>query len=387
MSEEKTKDKLDDELDREGSRLSRKIFRIDKEKGELEEKEEVTGDDIKLLRQAGLLEESSELDYNYFPPQFVEQLIKDIREKYPELVKDLPITFANCSKYGATMETEDGSGLTILYGLRHTRLITRRQLDNSKTEIYVMDSHANSKDSFVENAYGDPEKFVVKYPDTELSIKDSTNSLGIQKDAIHCISYAICFAKKIYKTVKTDMKENRTDNVIESFGRVMDKLENHRERTTTDCDKTEGKERNMFLMPDFLLEYSGSEETLDVAIGARNIESDKKKTELGEKLKRKLLPYKRKRAEELEKRLAPLEKKLNEILDTAEELGRERGREENREKIEEHEVKIREELRNSEIDLNDINYELRKEFAPARNWRNKHFKMVANRVREGKYPV
>ncbi|MDR2777663.1 MAG: hypothetical protein LBB24_02765 [Rickettsiales bacterium] len=92
MSEQKTKDELDDELDREGSRLSRKIFRIDKEKGELEEKEGVTSEDIRLLREANLLEESFGLDDDYFPPKFVEQLIEGIREKYPELVKDLPIT-------------------------------------------------------------------------------------------------------------------------------------------------------------------------------------------------------------------------------------------------------------------------------------------------------
>jgi hypothetical protein len=362
--------------------------------------------------------------------------------------REVEITFINCSEERTMMKTEEGSGLTILYGPSHTELITRRRLDNGKTEIYVMDSHKNNRDSLVEDTYGDPEKFTVKYPDTELSMKNrnlynsrlkelkdmldniiqplfgrlqsvpqgeekeklndefskahsyyvrerdqlsgmliNAGGLGVQKDATHCISYAIRFAEKIYKTVKTDMKENGTYNVIESFGRVMDKLENHREGTTTDCDKTKEKERNMFLMPDFLLEYSGSEETLNVAIRARNVKDEEEKKELEKRLKRKLIPYKRKRAEEFEKRLAPPEKKLNEMLDTAEELGKNGDGEKNRERIEECEAKIREELENNGENLRRMNNRLCEEFAPARNWRNKHFKRVANRVREGKYPV
>jgi hypothetical protein len=183
------------------------------------------------------------------------------------------------------------------------------------------------------------------------------------------------------------MKKNGTDNVIRSFGEVIDKLENHREGVITDCDIAERKEHSMFLMPDFLLEYSSSEETLDVAIRARNVKDEEEKKELEKRLKRKLLPYKRKRTEELEKVFASLEKRLSEMLDTTEELKRGGDEEKNREKVEEYEAKTREEPKTNERGPKDINDELREEFAPARNWRNKHFKRVARRVREGKYPI
>ncbi|MDR2777589.1 MAG: hypothetical protein LBB24_02360 [Rickettsiales bacterium] len=444
MSEQKTEDKLD----RDGNRLSRKIFRIDKERGELEEKEEVTSDDIKLLRETGLLEEIFKLDDGYFPPQFVEQLIESIREKYPELMKDLPITFANCSNIGITKtDIEEGSGLTILYGHGHTVLVTRRQLDSGRTEIYVMDSYGNSANHLINNTYGDPDKFTIKYPSTELSIKNrdvtygpilrefekerrekleelhrkmqeepdeeerkklqdihfntklifekrrgqlnipNLDRLGIQMDSTHCISYAIRFAEKMYKTVKTEMKKNGTDNVIESFGEVMDRLKNYREMLTEEEKATEKEERNMFLMPDFLLENSGSEETLNTAIEARNIGDEEERGKLEKQLKRKILPYKKKRQEERENRLTLAEKTLNEMRDTVEKLKRDGNGEKNREEIEEYEDKIEEKLHMNALDSKCLAGELSNEFSPARNWRNKHLKKVANQVRKGKQPI
>ncbi|MDR2077556.1 MAG: hypothetical protein LBP39_01160 [Rickettsiales bacterium] len=397
--------------------LNLDILKIDKEKKVVKKIDRVSENDIRILKEKGLLSKNFNPYESYLPPGFVKEMINLVREKYPDLTKELPISFVDCSKAGQTMPTEYNAGLTILYDKLHTKLVVRRPLPDGKIEIYVIDSHSNNEDKTIEDAYGDSSKFIVKYPETEKSIeykkqidsideriKDSINSgenilelfkirrkysidnIGVQMDGTHCISYAVHFARKIYRAVKDEIDNGNVKNAVDGFNKVMDGFKEHI-RISNIEERTRGvKERRMFLFPDFLLKYSGSEAALNMTIEARKNEE---KDGLSEKLKEKIVPYKNKRKYELDKTIkeeaVPVRKELNEMLDELEKLNDskdEASKKEIAEKEEEIKNKLEDNDEKVENRIKELNIDLRWKFSPARNWRNKDFKKVVERIIE-----
>ncbi|MDR2077572.1 MAG: hypothetical protein LBP39_01240 [Rickettsiales bacterium] len=368
------------------------ILKINPASKTVEKIGEVSGGDIKLLKEEGLLPKNFNPDKGYLPPEFVKEMVDLVREKYSDLTEQLPISFVDCSKVDQTMPTEYNAGLTILYGERHTKLVVRRPLLDGKIEVYVMDSATNNKNKNIEDAYSDSSKFIVKYPETEKTIReqylpDYIGVIGVQMDSTHCISYAVHFARKIYKAVKDEIDNGNAKNAIDGFNRVMDGLKEHVRVPGIEERMCGAKERRMmFFLPDFLLKYSGSEAMLNMTIEARKNEE---KDGLSEKLKEKIVPYNNKRKKEankqIEKGAVPVRKALNKLLDELEKLNNSKDETLN-EEIAEKEEKIKNKLEDNDIRVENrtkyLNLDLREKFSPARNWRNKDFKKIAERVRK-----
>ncbi|MDR2077854.1 MAG: hypothetical protein LBP39_02715 [Rickettsiales bacterium] len=401
----------------ENKLLAPDILKINPANKTVEKIGEVFEGDIKLLKEEGLLPQDFNPNEEYLPPQFVEKMIDLVREKYSALTAELPISFVDCSQADQTMPTECNAGLAILYGDFHTTLVVRRPLLDGNIEIYVMDSYANVEDGIIEDAYGDSSKFIVKYPETEKTIehkkqidfleekiaefkkegkntselsrariKYSPHRIEVQTDGIHCISYAVHFARKIYKAVKDEIDNGNAKNAIDGFNKVMSGLKEHVRVPNAEERMCGVKERRMFLLPDFLLKYSGSEAMLNMTIEARKNEE---KDGLSEKLKEKIVPYKNKRKYELDKTIeeeaVPVRKTLNKLLDELGKLSDSKD-EASKEEIAEKEEKIKDKLEDNDIRVENrtkyLNSNLREKFSPARNWRNKDFKKVAEKIRE-----
>jgi hypothetical protein len=326
--------------------------------GKLEEIDEVTEGDVRVLEEAGILRDTLQptstnfdLDSDYFPPAFVKEMIEAVREKYSDVAAELPISFVDSRLVNSETPIESSSGLVVLYSRNHSKLILKKLLPSGKTEVYVLDVSNNSPDSYLDEACGNSEKFVVKYPVTALTQDEWLGeSLGIQYDYTNCISYAVHFAKKIYKAVREE-KTRSEENVLESFNRVVSSFKICGTKLRADNRKSVP----IFAMPDFLLRCSGSEGALNNMIRARvKTECKSVREEITEHLKSKLMPYKIKRREELEK--------LNQrpkggLVSTGCRL-----------------LTYREMAGGIEI-------ELCKTYSPAQNWRNKDIKRMAERLR------
>jgi hypothetical protein len=307
---------------------------------------EFSEEDIKVLKQEGLLLEQFNLPKNFdedkgrLPSEFVEKIVNLAREKYSDLVAELPISFVTCREADQQIPIENTVGLTILDGSYYPRLLLRRPLPDGKIEIYVIDSHSNNEDKTIEDAYGDSSKFIVKYPETEKSIeykkqidpieekiaeycKERKNSLelekekekysidgiGVQMDVKHCISHAVHFATKIYEAVKDEIDKGNAKNAVDGFNKVMDGFKEHIRVDTYPWkrvySKEEGikfeKERRMFLFPDFLAKSSKYGTVLDMVIEAREKE---KKYELDKKIKEheKMMEEEKRKEEKIDNR-------------------------------------------------------------------------------------
>ncbi|MDR2077693.1 MAG: hypothetical protein LBP39_01860 [Rickettsiales bacterium] len=322
------------------------------EKQTTEKLREFSEEDIKVLKQEGLLPENFNLPENFrvdkgrLPSEFVKKMTDITREKYSDLAAELPISYVACRKmyFGKMMDqipTEDTVGLTILDGKYYSRLLVRRLLPDGKIEIYVIDSHSNDEIEVIKDAYGDSSKFIVKYPETEKSIEDkkqiespeekieefkkegkSTSELEakrgkcsmcgikLQMDDTHCISHAIHFASRIYEAVKNEIDKGNAKNAVEGFNRVMDGFKEHIRIDNISPwklidNKWERikvkKERRMFLFPDFLLKSIKGETVLDMVIEAREKE---KKYELDKKIKEheKMMEEEKRREEKINNR-------------------------------------------------------------------------------------
>lgn len=321
--------------------------------GVLTENDEITKEDREVLVKAGLWSDDFDLDGGYFPKSAVEILIQSIEDDYPELTKVLPIKLVDPRT--TNPETEEEAGMSIVYGYNeesdtgHTYLLVRRQLpDSDGTELFNMDPLSTD---FRTESYSD--KFVMGYANTPYAQKnkseydnydglkdveknpeflriysranDSRGILGIHMDYQNCISYAIHFAKKMYKAIAIDLKmrgielkDCTKDDVLASFDNVMDSF-------GTGVDKN-GKQ--FFMFPESMLKYGQSEEAMKIA---------------GEEIsKDKLRPYKEKREKFTEERNKELDEQLkNYDKDVSEEIQRKKA------ELKEKSVEITEELEES----------------------------------------
>ncbi|MDR3079238.1 MAG: hypothetical protein LBU15_04360, partial [Rickettsiales bacterium] len=307
-----------------------------------------------------------------------------VKDKYSDLAVELPISFVDSRLANSEIPVEPGSGLVVFYGEHHTTLILKRLLSSGKTEVYVLNANSNARNLYLDEVYGDSEKFIIKYPATALTRGIFLGEpLKIQCDSTNCISYTMHFAKRIYRAVREGVKGGK--DAMESFNGVVNRLRDH---GATKYPRIGGVVDMLFNMPDFLVRCSGSEELLDGVIECRvKMEGGSKREEITNYLKSKLMPYKNKRKEELEK----LEKELVSAgleLENAKKVLAE-GRageivEENREKIERRIAEVREleeEVRALDLRIIRVGIELRHIYSPAQNWRKKDIKKVAARAK------
>ncbi|MDR2777955.1 MAG: hypothetical protein LBB13_00395 [Rickettsiales bacterium] len=411
-----------------------KILKINKEKGVVEETgKKVTEEEAQLLKK--LCGSYFDLERGYIPPGPTKELVNDIDEKCGNITKFIPINFVDCRK-DQQVEPKDGPGLDMMYGNEHTRLIVK-VLSDGKTVIYVMDSFNNGRDETIEKVYGDRNKYVIRYPETwksieqkerfdflvkkalETGIKEEKfkrkeveeveveeeeveeeriinredmeegraglfiDDLWIQKDESNCISYATHFARKIYKAVKDGIGDDESEeSIINCFNKIMGELESYK-RISNEYEKANDidYDRNMFIVPNFLLKYSGSEVALDEAIKVlKSRGGDAEKLE--KELKEKILPYKKRRNLEFDamvkKESSSLEEELIKMLDHVKMLSNDEVK--NKEEIKNCEKIIKEQLKNNDIFIKNTVQNLREKFSVAQNWRNKDLKIIAQRV-------
>ncbi|MDR3079210.1 MAG: hypothetical protein LBU15_04210 [Rickettsiales bacterium] len=360
--------------------------------GELKKTKEVTDEDIELLRKAGLLGDVKTLgedfdpNSSYFHPEFVKEMIENVREEYGDVAAELPISFVDLNKPDSKISAEPGSGLAVVYSDRHTKLLLKRLLPSGKTEIYVLDALNNESDYYIDKLIsGNPENFIVKYPVTALTQDEWLGeSLGIQYDYTNCISYAVHFARKIYKAVREE-KARSEKNVLESFNEVVNRFEGRGTRMVTRDEPP----APVFAMPDFLLRYSGSEGALDRMIEARvKVEGDSKREEINKYLKSKLIPYKNKRREECEEQTKNLREDLvsmglelentKKALEGKEVAGVDRK---GRRMLEQRVKELAKKSKTIDGEIQTMEIEMRYTYSPAANWRNKDIKNVADGIR------
>ncbi|MDR3079209.1 MAG: hypothetical protein LBU15_04205 [Rickettsiales bacterium] len=395
--------------------------------GELKKTKEVSDEDIRLLREAGLLGDVKtlgkdfDLNSSYFSSDFVKEMIENVREEYSDVAAELPISFVDNSSPFFEIPMEHRAGLNVIYGDAHTVLTVAKPIATNETEIYVLDALDSSPKWLIEQgALKAAGKFVIKYPITDVGedarekirgvieerkklrksyiekgmdeelfrlanepLGYNKDKLMIQMDYTHCISYAIHFAEKIYKAVREE-KARSNCTALESFNKVMEKFEILQDKDVGSRYET----HNAFRMPYFLTKHSGSEDALGTIAAATAKRGKVDEAAVIEKSKGKLKLYKDKRQEKYKEQTENLR---GELVSTKLELEKteraftegnvtEVGGED-REMLEQRVKEL--DKKSKEIDgkIKVIETRMREIYSPAANWRNKDIKNVADGIR------
>jgi hypothetical protein len=396
--------------------------------GKLEEIDKVTEGDVRVLEEAGILRKAQrpfsinfDLDSDYFPPAFVKGMIEAVREKYSDLVAELPISFVELNSPFSNIPMEHGAGLDVIYGPHHTMLTALRPVANGKTEVYVLDAYSGSANFHIGRvSYDDTKKPVIKYPTTDVSedarekmkavlekreilIKSYTekkmydevlrlamkpteydkDKLMIQTDRTHCISYAIHFAEKIYKAMRGERARSNC-TVLGSFYKVMDKFEILQDKDVGPPYEMQDK----FRMPCFLTKHSGSEDALEIIAAATAKRGKGDEAAAIEKSKDKLKLYKNIRKEKCEEQTENLRGELEST-----ELELEKAKRaftegnvaevggEDRKILRQIVEELGEKSKTIDKKIQIIETRMREIYSPAANWRNKDIKRMAGRLR------
>ncbi|MDR1425745.1 MAG: hypothetical protein LBI70_01985 [Rickettsiales bacterium] len=405
-------DSEDLDLGSEKDLLQNKIFEYNEKSKRLEKVDEVTKENIKILRKSQLLDESFDINKEYFPLEFVKIMANILKEKFPDISRELPINVIDCSGKGSSdkIEPTSGPGFDIIYGLSHTTLVLKKyEKATDETEIYVMDSYINEENEYIDEIYSDKNKFNVRYPNTPTSkrlmkemcelvdrrkdyredpgleeqIKSKKNKiydLEIQKDTFNCISYALQFTDTICDHIKDKMTSTGKSSATEAFDSILGEFNCYTENTPEIKlnGPMRGDSRAVFDMPGFIIGYSESEKTLDEARLSGVAIEDKRMNELLA-FKAERREIQEKIMEVLEARLIPLKKKRDDL---------EKNKEKNKGEINALEIDKEIDAVKSKISFIEdrkkfeVRMVLERAFTPPSNVRVKHIKEVALKLKE-----
>ncbi|MDR3078662.1 MAG: hypothetical protein LBU15_01345 [Rickettsiales bacterium] len=412
----------------------RAVYNFNEKTGLLEQTCVLSKSDMEKLREDGVL--GNNTDFGYHTNQlFLEKAIDVIKDRYPNVSEEIPIGFYDESEnsYKQIREQMSSSAtgkpeLAVIYDDVHTVVTLNRPVADGRVEVYVMDSYFTQKNPIIENIYSDSSKYTVRYSVTPHSleslerrnkIQDEMNQLesqkgtenydrlkremtvelldpknnpgiaGIQFGAQKCMVFTMAFIDEWYKTIGEKMENTKETDPKKCLDSIVDRFET-KEVENPYCstpfqgskfvEANVGKKLNAFVMPNFLLKYGDSEQALDAAVKHYTAKKDIIEGE-SEKIKGQVVAFKKKREQEVDRRLAkdvkPLEKGLDTLLAKVENLKKAGGDKKNREAIEKYEAKIEEKLKANDIEMEparkDLVKKLRDIFSPSANLANKAY--------------
>ncbi|MDR1425666.1 MAG: hypothetical protein LBI70_01565 [Rickettsiales bacterium] len=137
--------------------------------GRLKKTDSLSREEIDYLKEKGFLENDSFKQPVITTKKLMEELVKNLKDRLPDSIKDLPITFLGDDR--AKDVAEAPAGIVVLHENRHTTMFIKNEI-NGNTEIFVLDSYSNYADGVITEAYGGKNNCILRYPATAQSINN-----------------------------------------------------------------------------------------------------------------------------------------------------------------------------------------------------------------------